>query len=126
MRSRKRRNVYAELAEHFGKDQVLIRKVAHHPFEFIHQKMTDEYDHRAIRLRYLGLFFIKGAWRKQMNKHEDIPAPEGVRIYVRIPFLKNNRKKYYLHVGMIENGVFVSEQGPSCPSEDISYWKGIE
>ena len=126
MRSRKRRDIYAELAEQFKKDKVLIRKVAHHPFEFIHLKMQDEYDHRPIRLRYFGLFFIKGSWRKQMTRAEDQMPPEGIRIYARLLFKYKGRNRYFLHNGTVSKGIFNSEHGESRPVEDIVYWKVIE
>ena len=125
MRSRKRRSIYAELAEQFKTDQVLIRKVAHHPFEFIHQKMTDEFDHRPIRLRYLGLFFIKGSWRKQMVKTTDEKPPDNVRIYARLLFKYKGRNRYFLHTGTVIDGMFVSERGEPRPAIDIVYWKTI-
>ena len=123
MRSRKRRDIYAELADKFKTDKVLIRKVAHHPFEFVHKKMTDEYDHRPIRLRYFGLFFVKGPWRKQMIKSLDEAPPEGVRLFARVRFEKKGNNHYYLHKGIIKEGNFISDRGDIKPMEDISYWK---
>lgn len=123
MRSRKRKNIYAEMAEHFGKTQPFIRKIAHHPFEFLREKVEDETDYSPVRLRYLGLFYVKSGWRKNMVKAVNEAPPEGVYIFARVPAKWRGRNRYFLQYGIIEGDKFHNDYGDYIDVSDIQYWK---
>lgn len=111
------------MAEHFGESQPFIRKVVHHPFEFLREKIEDEYNHEPVRLRYLGIFYVKPGWRKNMTKAKEKAPPEGVPIFVRVPAWWRKRRRYFLQVGVIHGDKFYNDYGDALDADTIVYWK---
>ena len=53
------RKTIDELAIKHNKDPRVIEYIAHYPFSFLKQVMADEDNVRAVRLRHLGVFFLR-------------------------------------------------------------------
>lgn len=117
-------NIYNQLAKKYGKDARFIRRITHHPFDFLHQKITDPDDHRPIRLRYVGVFFVKPYWRKAMtNTRAGLPIDNTI-IYARAP--EKRFKKTYINLkkGLYKDGFFTSEDGTvRCFIEEVQKWR---
>lgn len=117
-------NIYSLIGKQVGKDARLVRAVAHHPFEFFSKVMEDPADHRPIRFRYLGAFFVKPYWRKGLvNSLKAGEIPSGEEIWARVPEVKYNKTYINLKKGVVNGGVFrASEEDYNCPEEDIKFW----
>ena len=117
-------NIYKQISNKVGKDVRLVRKVAHHPFDFFSRSMANVNDHRATRLRYLGVFYAKDYWRKGMVKPiEDNYPEEGESIYARVPEERYGKTYINLKKGKVENKSFISEDGSlTCDSSRIEWW----
>ena len=120
-------NIYSQISKQTGKDVRLVRAAAHHPFEFLTQVMVDPKDHRPMRLRYLGAFFVKPYWRKGLKRAEKIGVPEdGVMIWARVPEHKFNKTYMSLKFGFVNNGIFTSDDGNVvCPVSDVQFWTKV-
>lgn len=114
------------MADYFGETQSLIRKVSHHPFEFLYEKMQDEDDHSPVRLRYLGVFYPKGAWRKKMRRASEKAPPVDTYIFARVLAFWRGRKRYFLQQGIIRGDTFYNDHGDKHPISDIQYWKEMK
>lgn len=117
-------NIYTQLAKKYNKDVRFIRRVAHHPFDFLHQTISDPDDHRPIRLRYVGVFYVKPYWKKAMtNTRAGLPM-EGSIVYARAPEKKYNKTYINLKKGLVQDGFFISEDGNvRCFIEDVQKWR---
>jgi hypothetical protein len=118
-------SVYAQIAKVVGKDARVVRKVAHHPFDFLSKSMADMNDHRPIRIRYLGAFITKYYWRKGMSKPSEIGFPnEGDVIYAKVPEKKYNKMYENLKVGTVQNARFIAEdESVECDIKEITWWR---
>jgi hypothetical protein len=117
-------NIYVQISKKVGKDVRLVRKVAHHPFDFFSRSMANVVDQRPVRLRYLGIFAPKDYWRKGMTKSiEGGFPPENVQIFARVPELKFNKVYINLKEGMVNNNIFKSVDGNvSCDISLVEWW----
>ena len=52
-------NVVDQLAIKYNKDPRVIEYIAHYPFSFLKKVFVDEDNNRPVRLRHLGLFFLR-------------------------------------------------------------------
>lgn len=120
-------NIYNQLAKKYNKDVRFIRRITHHPFDFLHKKITDPDDHRPVRLRYVGVFYVKPYWRKEMiSTRRDLPI-DGSIIYARAPEKKFNKVYINLKKGLVKDGFFISEDGTvRCFIEDVQKWRYAE
>lgn len=120
-------NIYVQLAKKYNKDARFIRRVAHHPFDFLHQKISDPDDHRPVRLRYVGVFYIKPYWRKEMiNTRAGLPENNSV-IFARAPEKRFNKNYINLKKGTVLDGIFASEDGMIvCPIEEVQKWRYVD
>ena len=120
-------NIYAQIAKQVGKDVRLVRKVAHHPFDFFAKSMADVNDHRPVRFRYLGIFACKDYWRKGMTRSSEGGLPtEDMEIYARAPEMKVAREYINLKRGWVKNDRFLSEDGNvDCGLSRIEWWRPI-
>ena len=120
-------NIYVELAKKYKKDARFIRRVAHHPFDFLHQKISDPDDHRPIRFRYVGVFYVKPYWRKAMtNTRAGLPKNNS-RIFARAPEKKFNKNYINLKKGTVKDGIFASEDGAVIiPIEEVQKWRYVD
>ena len=48
-----------KLALKYNKDPRVIEYIAHYPFSFLKKVIADEDNVRAVRLRHIGLFFLR-------------------------------------------------------------------
>ena len=48
-----------ELAIKYNKDPRVIEYITHYPFSFLKQVVVDEDTYRAVRLKHLGVFFMR-------------------------------------------------------------------
>jgi hypothetical protein len=117
-------NIYSEIGKRMGKDVRLVRAAAHHPFEFYVKRMEDPQDHRPMRFRYLGVFFVKPYWRKGLKSVKKIGFPtEDMHIWARVPELKFNKVYTSLKCGQTVGPEFLSDDGKvKCPITDIQFW----
>lgn len=117
-------NIYVELGKKYNKDVRFIRRICHHPFDFLSQKIKDPDDHRPIRLRYVGIFFVKPYWRKAMqNTRAGLPE-EGRIIYARAPEKRFEKTYINLKKGVHKEGFFLSEdETVRCFIEDVQKWR---
>ena len=117
-------SIYNQIGKIVGKDVRLVRAAAHHPFEFYSKIMEDPQDHRPIRFRYLGAFFVKPYWRKGLRRTDKIgPPPTGVEIWARVPELKFNKVYINLKKGIVNEKDFVAIDGSvTCPISDVQFW----
>ena len=53
------RKIVDRLAIKYKKDPRVIEYIAHYPFSFLKQAIVDEDNTRAVRLRHLGVFFLR-------------------------------------------------------------------
>jgi hypothetical protein len=120
-------NIYAQIGKRMGKDVRLVRAAAHHPFEFFSKVMEDPEDHRPVRFRYLGAFYVKPYWRKGLRSTKSIgPPPEDKLLWVRAPEKKFNKIYTNLKQGVITDSVFRSTDGSvECPASEILFWGGL-
>ena len=120
-------SIYNQIGKQVGRDVRLVRAAAHHPFEFFSNIMKDPLNHRPMRFRYLGVFFVKPYWRKGLRNVKKIGAPpEGAVIWARVPVQKFNRTYINLKFGTILEGVFTASDGSACcPVSDIQFWVNI-
>ena len=51
--------VVDELAIKYNKDPRVIEYITHYPFSFLKQVVVDEDTYRAVRLKHLGVFFMR-------------------------------------------------------------------
>jgi hypothetical protein len=115
-------NIYSKIAKETGLDARLVRTVAHHPFEFFSKVMSDPYDHRPVRFRYLGVFFVKPYWHKGLQNVKKIGLPnDGDLIWARIPESKFGRVYINLKQGVVVGRTFISEDY-ACPISEILFW----
>jgi hypothetical protein len=119
-----RDNIYTQLAQKYNKDVRFIRRITHHPFDFLHQKITDPDDHRPIRFRYVGVFFVKPYWKKVMiNTRKDLPEDDRI-IYARAPEKRFNKEYINLKKGLYKDGFFTSDDGTvRCFISDVQKWR---
>ena len=117
-------SIYNKIGKKMGKDVRLVRAAAHHPFEFFSNVMEDPTDHRPVRFRYLGVFFVKPYWHKGLKKSSKFGLPEdGSTIWARVPEHKFNKTYINLKSGYIKNGIFESDDGNvECPVEQVQFW----
>jgi hypothetical protein len=117
-------SIYSQIGKRMGKDVRLVRAAAHHPFEFFSKIMEDPQNHRPIRFRYLGAFYVKPYWRKGLRNAKKIGLPpEGVVIWARVPEHKNNRTYINLKKGEVKEGRFTAiDSSVSCPESEILFW----
>jgi hypothetical protein len=117
-------NIYSQIGKIVGKDVRLVRAAAHHPFEFYSKIMEDPKDHRPIRFRYLGAFFVKPYWRKGLRNINKIgPPPEGVEIWARVPEVKFNKTYINLKKGIVnEEGFSATDGSVKCPLSEVQFW----
>jgi hypothetical protein len=117
-------SIYFQIGKTMGKDVRLVRAAAHHPFEFFSKIMEDPLDHRPIRFRYLGAFYVKPYWRKGLRNSAKIgPPPEGEEIWARVPVQKFNKTYINLKKGIVNNDEFTSiDETVKCPSSDVKFW----
>ena len=122
-------NIYAKIAKEVGKDVRLVRKVAHHPFDFFAKSMADVNDHRPVRFRYLGIFASKDYWRKGMTRSSEGGfLPEDMEIYARVPEFKESHNRTYINLkrGWTKKGRFKADDGTvDCDIKDVSWWRPI-
>jgi len=117
-------NIYTQLAKKYNKDVRFIRRITHHPFDFLHQKIVDPDDHRPIRFRYVGVFFVKPYWKKAMNNTRAGLPKDGSIVYARAPEKKFNKTYINLKKGLAKDGFFISEDGNvRCLIEEIQKWR---
>jgi len=120
-------NIYSKIGKATGKDVRIVRAAAHHPFEFFGRVMEDPEDHRPVRLRYLGVFFVKPYWRKGLMKTSKVGLPEnGDNIWARVPEQKYSKTYINLKQGKVKEGTFISTDGNvECPVTQIQFWKKL-
>jgi len=53
------KKVIDQLAIKYNKDPRVIEYISHYPFSFLKNAILDEDEYRAVRLRHLGLFFLR-------------------------------------------------------------------
>lgn len=123
---RKRDKIYADLADKYKINRRVARKIAHHPFSVLHEIAYDPLNHRPLRLRYLGVFYVNPTYKKQMAyAPEDGYPEEGRRIYARVKMLRPNKERrgVYLLEGTVENGTFKCIDGTrEAPISSVYYW----
>ena len=117
-------NVYSKIGKEVGRDVRFVRAVAHHPFEFFSKIMEDPQDHRPMRFRYLGVFFVKPYWRKGLRNSAKIGLPQdGEEIWARVPEKKFNKVYNKLKQGKVERSTFFAVDGSvECPVEQVQFW----
>ena len=117
-------SIYSQIGKRMGKDVRLVRAAAHHPFEFFSKVMEDPSDHRPVRFRYLGAFYVKPYWRKGLRNIKKIgPPPKGEEIWARVPEQKFNKTYINLKKGTVENEVFTaSDNSVQCPLSEVQFW----
>lgn len=117
-------SVYSKIGKEVGRDVRFVRAVAHHPFEFFSKVMADPQDHRPIRFRYLGVFFVKPYWHKGLRNSAKVGLPpDGTEIWARVPVLKFNKKYNNLKQGKVERSTFIALDGSvECPVEQVQFW----
>jgi hypothetical protein len=117
-------NIYSNIGKTTGKDVRLVRAAAHHPFEFFNKVMEDPQDHRPVRFRYLGVFYVKPYWCKGLRNTVKIgPPPEGDTIWARVPEQKFGKTYINLKRGIYKGGVFTSEDSTiNCSLSDVKFW----
>lgn len=117
-------SIYSQIGKRMGKDVRLVRAAAHHPFEFFSKVMEDPSDHRPVRFRYLGAFYVKPYWRKGLRNINKIgPPPEGDEIWARVPENKFNKTYINLKKGTVIEERFLSEDGTvNCPLSEVQFW----
>lgn len=117
-------NIYTRISKETGKDVRIIRAAAHHPFKFLSERIADKEDHRPVRLRYLGAFFVKPYWHKGLQKSSKIGLPpEGSFIWARVPEKKYSKTYINLKEGLIDNGRFISTDGSvDCSVSEVQFW----
>ena len=86
------KKVLNELAIKYKKDPRVIEYITHYPFSFLKQVMLDEDNSRAVRLRHLGVFFLR---------HRDL---KNIVYTKRVAKLKKNISS------LVEVGLFESEE----------------
>lgn len=120
-------NIYVKISKKVGKDVRLVRKVTHHPFDFLSRQMADVNNHKHVRLRYLGVFATKDYWRKGMTKTDTgIFPPENEEIYARVPEYKFNREYINLKQGIVKDSKFISNDNDvECDSYKIEWWRPL-
>lgn len=122
-----RDNIYTRLAEKYKRDVRFIRRVTHHPFDFLSQTISDPDNHRPVRLRYLGIFYVKPYWRKDMKSIKEAVPEEGKALYARVPELKFNKVYINLKKGKVENEIFISDDlSVVCPTHEIRRWRYLD
>jgi len=121
-------NIYSEISKKVGKDVRLVRKVAHHPFDFFAKSMADVNDHRPVRLRYLGIFATKDYWRKGMTRSSEGGLPtEDMEIYARVPEVKFNKTYMNLKRGCTKKDQFMAEDGSvTCDLKEVEWWRPVD
>ena len=127
---RKRDKVYADLADRYKISRRLARKITHHPFDVLHKIAYDPLNHRPLRLRYLGVFYVNPKYRKGMTYSPEHGYPEeGKNIFARVKIKRPNNEMFgvYSLRGIVENGMFTSEDGTKqAPIEQVLYWAYTE
>lgn len=86
------KKVVDELAIKYNKDPRVIEYISHYPFSFLKQVVYNEDDQRAVRLRHLGLFFLR---------HKDL---KNIVYVKRVAGLKKSINN------LVEAGLFESEE----------------
>jgi hypothetical protein len=120
-------NIYMQISKKVGRDVRLVRKVTHHPFDFLSRQMADVNNHKHIRLRYLGVFATKDYWRKGMTRSSEggFP-PEGIEVYARVPEVKFNREYINLKQGIVKDSGFISSDGNvECDLALVEWWRPL-
>jgi hypothetical protein len=117
-------SIYSQIGKQMGKDVRLVRAAAHHPFEFFSKVMEDPEDHRPVRFRYFGAFFVKPYWRKGLKNPAKVGYPtEGQPIWARVPEKKFNKIYINLKQGQIIGQEFhANDESVVCPITDIAFW----
>lgn len=117
-------NIYSKIGKEVGRDARFVRAVAHHPFEFFSKVMEDPQDHRPMRFRYLGIFFVKPYWRKGLRSVKEKGLPnDGDHIWARVPETKYNKVYINLKLGIVHNGKFYADdESLICSVDDIKFW----
>lgn len=120
-------NVYSRISKQTGVDARIVRAAAHHPFKFFSEVMMDPNNHRPVRFRYLGAFFVKPYWHKGLKKTSKVGYPaEGDNVWARVPEQKYNKTYINLKEGTIKGTEFVSNsENYSCPTSDIQFWTKV-
>jgi hypothetical protein len=123
---RKKDKVYADLADKHKITRRLARKVAHHPFDVLHRIAYDPLNHRPLRLRYLGVFYVNPTKKKGMKyPTKDGYPEENMPIYARVKLPRPSGVGHgtYLHKGIIKEGMFISEDGTvETELANVYYW----
>jgi hypothetical protein len=86
------KKVVDNLAIKYKKDRRVIEYISHYPFSFLKEVVLDEDNQRPVRLRHLGVFFLK---------HPNLKSI----VYDRR--MEGLRKNMYL---LVEAGLFESEE----------------
>jgi len=96
------RKTIDELTIKYNKDPRVIEYIAHYPFSFLKQVIVDEDNVRAVRLRHLGVFFLRHPNLKNI-------------VYVkRVAKLKK-------HItSLVEAGLFESEEAGLSAIDNMS------
>jgi len=117
-------SIYSQIGKVVGKDVRQVRAVAHHPFEFFSNIMEDPEDHRPIRFRYLGAFFVKPYWRKGLRNTAKVGLPpDGANIWARVPEKKFGKEYINLKEGYVHDRTFTSNDGNvNIPVDEVKFW----
>ena len=62
------RNLVPEFSKKYKKDPRVVAAILQSPFLFIDSVFADDYDYRAIRMPYFGVFNLKPKYRKKYEK----------------------------------------------------------
>jgi hypothetical protein len=120
-------NIYMQISKKVGRDVRLVRKVTHHPFDFLSRQMADVNNHKNVRFRYLGVFAAKEYWRKGMTKTDTgLFPPEGMEIYARVPETKFDKVYINLKQGIVKDSRFLSNDGEvDCDLQLVEWWRPL-
>jgi hypothetical protein len=117
-------SIYRTIGKEIGKDVRLVRTAAHHPFEFFSELMEDPSDHRPMRFRYLGVFYVKPYWHKGLKRSRRFGYPEeGDIIWAKVPEQVKGKTYCNLKFGRILEGQFIADdKSVTCPLIDVEFW----
>lgn len=59
------KSLIREIAKDMNLDIRVVREIAHYPLLFLRKKVMDEYDESAVRIKHLGVFYVKRLYGKR-------------------------------------------------------------
>lgn len=87
------KKIVNQLAIKYEKDPRVIEYIAHYPFSFLKNVITDEKNNRAVRFKHLGVFFLRHSDLKNIVYNRRIEVLlEGVERLVESGIFKSKEE----------------------------------